>query len=71
VFDLKNVELSDELHARIESRIKGKSEFDSVSGYVEVALTRLLDRLERSTGTQRKVDEEKVKGRLRALGYID
>jgi len=68
---LTEVRISEGLYSRIEARIKGKKEFASVSDYVELALTRLLDRLEASKEKTASVDEEKVKGRLRALGYID
>jgi Arc/MetJ-type ribon-helix-helix transcriptional regulator len=56
------------LFNKIEERIKGTG-FSSVSSYVTYVLKEVLSEEEVETFT--KEDEEKIKARLRALGYID
>jgi len=59
------------LARKIEQRIKG-TPFPSVSAYVTYVLTEVLSGTEEdSEGTFSKEDEERVKARLRALGYLD
>ena len=54
------------LFKKIEERIRG-TEFSSVSDYVTYVLRELLSEEE----VLSEEDEEKIKARLRALGYID
>ena len=56
------------LFEKIKERIK-RTEFASVSDYVRYVLTELLSEGEEEHFS--KENEEKIKARLRALGYID
>jgi Arc/MetJ-type ribon-helix-helix transcriptional regulator len=59
------------LAEKIKKRIKG-TEFDSISSYVIYVLTEVISSVEEdSEEAFNKEDEEKVKDRLRALGYLD
>ena len=58
------------LYKKIEEKIKG-TEFPSVASYVAKVVD---DNLSKENGTKdafTKEEEEKVKDRLKALGYID
>ena len=58
------------LYKKIEEKIKG-TEFPSVASYVAKVVD---DNLSKEDGTKEaftKEEEEKVKDRLKALGYID
>lgn len=68
--ELKDVAIPASLYKKIEEKIKG-SEFKSVSDYVTKVLRENLSKEESAQGTMSKEDEEKVKERLRALGYLD
>lgn len=57
------------LHNKVKEKIKDTG-FTSVSDYVVYVLRELMAE-EESDGGFSKEDEEKVKGRLRSLGYID
>jgi len=57
------------LFRQIEERMKGTS-FKSVSEYVSYVLTEVVSEDEEAEAFT-KQDEENVKGRLRALGYLD
>lgn len=63
------VSISTPLHDKIKEKIKD-TEFDSVSGYVEYVLQELLSD-EGEAEEFSKEDEEKIKSRLRSLGYLD
>jgi Arc/MetJ-type ribon-helix-helix transcriptional regulator len=58
------------LYKKIEKKIKG-TEFSSVSSYVTKILREVLSKEEEKKEVFSKEDEEKVKERLKALGYID
>jgi Arc/MetJ-type ribon-helix-helix transcriptional regulator len=68
--ELMAISIPVSLYKKIEEAIKG-TEFASVADYV----TRVLrEKLSQTTGPAEaftKEDEEKVKERLKALGYID
>ncbi len=68
--ELKNVAIPASLHKKIEEKIKG-TKFSSVSGYVTNVLREKLSKEEVAQEAFSKEDEEKVKERLRALGYLD
>jgi len=58
------------LFKKVEERIKG-TEFTSVSSYVTYVLTEIVtEEEEEAQKPLTKEDEERVKARLRALGYI-
>jgi len=59
------------LFKKVEERIKGTG-FTSVSSYVTYVLREIVAEKEMETEEPfTKEDEERVKARLRALGYID
>jgi Arc/MetJ-type ribon-helix-helix transcriptional regulator len=58
------------LFKKIEERIKGTG-FTSVSSYVTYVLREIIAEDEESEEAFSKEDEERVKARLRALGYLD
>ncbi len=58
------------LFKKIEERIKGTG-FTSVSSYVTYVLREIVAEEEEKEEPFTKEDEERVKARLRALGYID
>lgn len=58
------------LFKKVEERIKGTG-FTSVSSYVTYVLREVVSEEEEETEPFTKQDEERVKDRLRALGYID
>jgi len=58
------------LFRKIEERIKGTG-FTSVSSYVTYVLREVVSEEEEEAEPFTKEDEERVKARLRALGYID
>lgn len=68
--ELKGVSIPASLYNKIEEKIKG-SEFKSVSDFITKVLREKLSKEESSPGTLSKDDEEKVKERLKALGYLD
>lgn len=61
-----------QLYEKIKQRIEG-TEFSSVSDYVTYVLREVLVSLEEGEEEEvfTKEEEEKVKERLRALGYLD
>lgn len=66
----RNVSLPGELYEAIESRIAG-TEFTSVEEYVTFVLEEVLKDEDEEESPFTAEDEEEVKKRLRALGYLD
>ena len=67
----KAVSLPAELYGKIEERVKA-TDFGSVDEYVIFVLEEVLkDEGEEEEKTFSKEDEEEVKKRLKALGYLD
>ncbi len=58
------------LFKKIEERIKGTG-FTSVSSYVTYVLREIIAEDEEHQEAFTKEDEERVKARLRALGYLE
>lgn len=65
-----DVSIPASLYKRIEEKIKG-TETDSVSRYVTKVIKDNLAKEEGASESLSKEDEEKVKERLKALGYLD
>jgi len=68
-----NITIPATLHEQIKENIRD-TEFSSVSDYVAYILRQVLSRIENEERDDNKLseeDEEKVKDRLRKLGYID
>jgi metal-responsive CopG/Arc/MetJ family transcriptional regulator len=68
--DLKDVSIPASLYEKIEDMIKG-TEIESVSRYVTKIIKKSLEKEEGKPKSLSKEDEEKVKERLKALGYLD
>ncbi|NOZ70168.1 MAG: CopG family transcriptional regulator [Deferribacteres bacterium] len=68
---MTKVEIPESLYAEIEGRVKESSEFESVEEYITFVLEEILkDEEEPEEHTLSEEDEEKVKERLRGLGYL-
>ena len=70
------VDIPDEITKKLQKRVDSTGEFDSVQAYVEYILKQVVDRLEQEKEENEKPafseeDEEKVKERLKSLGYLD
>jgi Arc/MetJ-type ribon-helix-helix transcriptional regulator len=66
----KTIEIPETLYDRVSARIKG-TEFSSVSDYVaRVIRERLAGEENEKPSGYTKEEEEKVKQRLKALGYL-
>lgn len=68
--EFRNVPIPASLYKKIEEFIKG-TEFRSVSSYAAKVLRDSLSKGEGAADALGKDEEEKVKERLKALGYID
>jgi Arc/MetJ-type ribon-helix-helix transcriptional regulator len=68
--EFTDVSIPTSLYKKIEEKIKG-SEITSLSSYVAKVLRESLSKEEATQEALTKEDEEKVKKRLKALGYID
>ena len=65
-----NISIPKSIVEKIEKRIK-QTDFDSVSSYVTYVLEEILSEDKEEEPAFSKEDEERVKERLRALGYLD
>lgn len=68
--EFTTISIPTSLYKKIEEKIKG-TEITSVSSYVTKVLRGSLSKEEETQQALSKNDEEKVKERLKALGYID
>jgi len=69
--EFREIKIPAELYEKIEKRVKN-TEFKSVDEYVTYVLREVLASLEEEEEQVfTKEEEEKVKERLRALGYLD
>ncbi len=68
--EFKEILIPTSLYQKIEEKIKG-TEFSSVASYVTKVVREALAKEEEKQEVFSKEDEEKVKERLKALGYID
>lgn len=68
--EFTNVSIPTSLYKRIEEKIKN-TEIKSVSAYITKVIRESLSKEQGSEQAFSKEDEEKVKERLKALGYID
>jgi Arc/MetJ-type ribon-helix-helix transcriptional regulator len=68
--EFTTVSIPTSLHKKIEEFIKG-TEYGSVSSYAVKILRESLSKAEPATEAFSKDEEDKVKERLKALGYID
>jgi len=68
--EFTTISIPTSLYKKIEEAVKG-SEIGSVANYVSKVLRESLSKDEAAPEVFSKEDEEKVKERLKALGYID
>lgn len=68
--EFTDIAIPTSLYKKIEEKIKG-TELNSVAGYVVKVLEESLMKEKETKEALSKEDEEKVKDRLKALGYID
>ncbi|MET1128109.1 MAG: CopG family transcriptional regulator [Thermoproteota archaeon] len=68
--DRVQVSISKELYEKAKKFIEEQGGFSSVDELVEFLLQEVLSPEEQAGAAMSKEDEEKVKERLRALGYI-
>ena len=68
--EFTNVSIPTSLYKKIEESIKG-TEFGSVASYISKVLRESLTKEEKADQVFSKEEEEKVKERLKSLGYID
>jgi hypothetical protein len=68
--EFSSVSIPTSLYKKIEEKIEG-TEFSSVSGYVTKVLRESLAREEENKEVFTAEEEEKIKEKLKALGYID
>ena len=69
---LKTVNIPIELYNKIQNRVRS-TEFKTIDEYVTYILEEVLKQIdsEEHVAEYTEEDEEKVKERLRALGYLD
>ena len=69
------IDIPEDLAKKLQKRVDSTDEFDSVEAYVSYILKQVVERLENESKEEKPAfseeDEEKVKERLRSLGYLD
>ena len=65
-----SVEISKELYDKVKKYIEENGGFSSVREFIEFIINEVLSTEEESSAGYTKEEEEKVKERLRALGYL-
>jgi len=68
------IEIPEEIVEKLKKRVDSTDEFDSVEAYVNYVLKQVVERLDSEKEEKpafSEEDEEKVKDRLRSLGYLD
>ena len=75
---MSQVQLSDELYAQLEKIVQDSQEFSDVASYVEYILKQVVEKKQKATetaetqaGVYSKEDEDKIRDRLKNLGYLD
>lgn len=68
--DTVQISVRKDLYEKAEKYIKEVGGFESVEELVEFLLSEVLESESPSSGEYSEEDEEKVKERLRALGYM-
>ncbi|MDY6777647.1 MAG: CopG family transcriptional regulator [Candidatus Nanohaloarchaea archaeon] len=70
----KTVKIDEDIYTLLAERAEEK-DFDDTDEYVHYVLDQVADKIRRKKGRDKegfsKEDEEKVKERLRGLGYLD
>ena len=69
-----NIEIKKEIAEKLQKRVDETNEFKTIEEYVNYVLGQVVERLNEESEEKQeysKEDEEKVKERLRSLGYLD
>lgn len=72
----KKIEIPDEWYKKFQERAPDKG-LDSAEAYVEYVLQQIYEKLQRQEGSSEddgaysEADEQRVKDRLKSLGYLD
>jgi Arc/MetJ-type ribon-helix-helix transcriptional regulator len=73
----KEISIPEKLYIKIQKRVEESKEFDSVNEYIKYVLEEVIKKTESEEIKEKggevysEEDEEKVKERLRSLGYLD
>jgi len=71
------IKIKEEITKKLQERVDSTDEFNNVEEYVDYILKQVVERLEGEKPEKEegpvfsKEDEEKVKERLKGLGYLD
>ncbi len=67
------IEIDNKIAERLKKRAEEKDDFNSLEEYVNYILKQVVERLNNEEKDQEfsEEDEEKVKQRLKSLGYMD
>ncbi|MFA5995852.1 MAG: hypothetical protein WCW27_01085 [Patescibacteria group bacterium] len=78
---MAQLQLNDKLYAQLENIVKDSKEFNDVASYVSYILEQVVQKkLQQgattktptdTTGNYSKADEDKIRERLKNLGYLD
>lgn len=75
---MANVELSDSLYQDLEQIVKASQEFKTVNEYVSYILQQVVEKKKQQTTSvanqdskYSQADEDKIRERLKNLGYLD
>ncbi len=74
---MAQVQLSDELASQLAEIVKNSNEFSSVDEYVEYVMKQVVVKKQSQASTDQaqasysKDDEDKIRERLKNLGYLD
>ena len=73
---MAQIQLDDKLYQRLETIVQASREFKDVAGYAAYILEQVAQKKEQQTpatnnSNYSEADEEKIKARLKNLGYLD
>lgn len=75
---MAQVQLNDELYSQLENIVQDSQEFSDVHSYVEYILKQVVTKKQSAQSTSKeqstaysKADEDKIRERLKNLGYLD
>jgi CO dehydrogenase/acetyl-CoA synthase beta subunit len=70
---MTQIEIDDDIYGILEARA-GEKDFDETEEYIQHLLQQVVEKIKREKQSQEEYsdeEEEKVKERLRGLGYMD
>jgi hypothetical protein len=75
---MANIQLQDELYAQLEQVVKASNEFTSVDQYAAYILDQVVKKKQQAQANEvekntnySQADEDKIRERLKNLGYLD